>query len=276
MRLINEGCSDGGSAWIGPHCLLGPSVSLALGPGWHGEVRGAILTCPPSQLAHYHIGTSTVGQEGTAERWGGRWWDRDILRRGCGTLGESDDTPVSGKGRRPPSHPDLPLCSGSCTQSTDGKLRHGVRGRYNAHVPAAFTSPCQTCLVLPACPSPRRVPHPDSHARGHGQLSTSFQAGISQRWWGWTTVCRLAKLPQEGWGTPLPNPSLSGPQAAKPLSVPPRGCPPSLRPPSLAHGCLLIPPCLPSWDHPGDTAGDGGGGGAPGRMIHRRSEEGWG
>lgn len=117
-------------------------------------------------------------------------------------------------------------------------------------------------LVLPVCPSPWRMFPPDSHPHGHGQLSASFQAGASLSPGGGDTVCRPAKPPQEGLGyPPLPNPSLSGLWAAKPLSVPPGSCPPSLRPPSSVHGCLPIAPCLPSRDHPGDTAGDWGWGG---------------
>lgn len=50
-------------------------------------------------------------------------------------------------------------------------------GHYSPHVLSMPRFPCQPWLVLSVCPSPWHVPHPDSHAHGHGQLSTSFQAG---------------------------------------------------------------------------------------------------
>lgn len=212
-------------AW--PPSLTCPWAWLA----WGGEGCCPHLSpIPAGTLPHWYLYRGS-GRHDRVVGW--KVVGQGYLGEGLWHFGGSDATPVSGKGRRPPSHPDLPLCSGSCMQCTDGKLRHGERGHYSAHVPVAPTSPCQTCLILPACPSPRRVPHPDSHARGHGQLSTSFQAGtrVSAGGGGQPRAARPSS-PRKGWGTPLPNPPLSGPQAAKPLSVPPRGCPPSLRPPA--------------------------------------------
>lgn len=82
------------------------------------------------------------------------------------------------------------------------------------------------------------------------------------------------QAPPEGLGHPLPNSSPPGPRAASRSPSRLEVVPPSLRPPSSAHGCPPIPPRLPSRDHPGDTAGDGGG--TPRRRSRWRPEEGWG
>lgn len=181
---------------------------------------------------------------------------------------ESDATPVSGKGSSPPS-----LLGWRFYAESRGETEAWGAGHYSAHVLSMPRFPCQPWLVLSVCPSPWHVPHPDSHPHGHGQLSTSFQAGAGISTGGERgNRVPHGRAPRRGWSTPLPNPSLSGPQAAKPLSVPPGDCPPSLRPPSSAHGCPLIPPRLPSRDHPGDSAGDGGS--ASRRRTRRRPEEG--
>lgn len=73
----------------------------------------------------------------------------------------------------------LPLSfwAGGFMQSIRRETEAWEGGHYSAHVLSMPRFPCQPRLVLSVCPSPWHVPHPDSHPHGHGQLSTSFQAG---------------------------------------------------------------------------------------------------
>lgn len=118
----------------------------------------------------------------------------------------------------PPAHPALRLWAGSGVQHTDGKLRHGEGGDYSALVPAV---PVPSMLVLPECPSLRRVPQPDSHPHGHDRLSASFQAGagVSAGDGGEDHVPRC-QAPQEGLGY----------TAVKSIPVRAAGCQAALRP----------------------------------------------
>ena len=150
-RLINEGCNDGGG--VCAVCMDGCSLPVwcceqdqapqppsAPGPGWHGGAAGAVPICPLSQLAHPHRGTSTMGQVGTAEQWGRGRWDRDILGRGCCTLGGSDATLASGKGSPPvPLHPS----------SLGWRLYAAYRWETEAWVGGCITAP-----MSPPCPRP--------------------------------------------------------------------------------------------------------------------------